>query len=469
VSVDRGTFLRDLTAALRSGSLLTERAATRRFVRDNSWLSPVLAEHFVERRKQVLEDVAAVVSPRDIGELRAAIGIAARHGVPITPRGRGTSNFGQSIPLHGGMLLDLTRLDRILELDSRHIRAEAGAIVGTLAETASRAGSELTVMTTTYAGATVGGWIAGGHVGIGSGQYGTVWDGNVVAVRMLTAEDPPRELTLEGDELIPVLHAAGTTGVIVEATLPLVPLRNWQDGVVAFPTFEAAASYVGELARDGAPRVRAATAVDATMAASLRPIRTAVQPGESAALLIVDAGDVDLARQLAKRRGGRYVAWSNADVRSVPVEAMVFGHRLLWNKKQAPDAAFLHVYLVPGRELHQLAALDERFGERIWRELKFVRSPYLRRLRGFSTEDDLIAACVLALVPGERAFIDEAISFCEASGIGYLNPHTFVLEESGLFANFDRVVAFKRAVDPHGLLNPGKIGQAFYAAPGTAA
>jgi FAD/FMN-containing dehydrogenase len=72
-------------------------------------------------------------------------------------------------------------------------------------------------------------------------------------------------------------------------------------------------------------------------------------------------------------------------------------------------------------------------------------------------------------VPGDRAFIDEVMGFCEASGIGYLNPHTFVLEESGLFADFDRIVAFKRTVDPAGLLNPGKIGQAFFAPASAAA
>jgi hypothetical protein len=141
---------------------------------------------------------------------------------------------------------------------------------------------------------------------------------------------------------------------------------------------------------------------------------------------------------------------------------MVYGHRLLWNKRQAPDAAFLHVYLAPGRELQQLDALERRFGEAVWRELKFVRSAYLRALRGLPPDDDLVAACVLALLPGERRFIDEVIAWCEANAIGYLNPHTFVLEESGLFADFDRLVAFKARVDPAGLLNPGKLGRHFF-------
>lgn len=469
MSADRAAFLRDLQASLTPDALLTERDATRRFLRDNSWLSPVLAEHFDEHREQVLEDVAAVASPRDLGELRSAIAVAVRHGVPITPRGRGTSNFGQSIPLHGGMLLDLTRLDRIVEVSGNAIRAEAGAIVGSLVAAARTQGSELTVMTTTYAGATVGGWIAGGHVGIGSGLYGTVWDGNVLGVRLLTAEDPLRELSLAGDELLPVLHAAGTTGVIFEATLPLVVRRDWLDAVVFFPTFEAAARYVRDLAQDPTLGVRAATAVEAAMVDGFTSLRVAVRRGESAALLIVDASDLAETRERAEANDGRYIAWSESGERRVPVEAMVYGHRLLWNKKQAPDAAFLHVYLAPGEELQQLAALHDRFADRVWRELKFVRSRYLRALRGFPPDDDLVAACVLALVPGDRAFIDEAMAFCDASGIGYLNPHTFVLEESGLFADFAKVVEFKRRVDPQGLLNPGKIGRAFFAAAGAAA
>ena len=460
--IAHGAFLAELRAALPADSLLTERAARRRFLRDNSWLSPVLAEHFGERREAVLAGGVAVASPATEDELRTVLATAVRHRVPVTPRGRGTSNFGGSFPLDGGILLDLTRLDAILAISDTSVTAQAGAIVGTLASAAQGRGRELTVMTTTYAGATLGGWIAGGHVGIGSGLHGTVWDGNVLSVRLLTAEDPPRELTLDGDELLPVLHAAGTTGVIVEATLPLVPRGDWCEAVVAFPTFGEASQFVVDLAHERDLRARVATAVDGQMVAGLTPLRDAVAPGESAALLVIDAPQKQAVNALAVTHGGRYVAWDSPERHRVPVEAMVYGHRLLWNKRQAPDAAFLHVYLAPGRELQQLDALDRRFGEAVWRELKFVRSAYLRALRGMPPDDDLVAACVLALLPGERRFIDEVIAYCDANAIGYLNPHTFVLEESGLFADFDRLLAFKARVDPAGLLNPGKLGRHFF-------
>ena len=76
----------------------------------------------------------------------------------------------------------------------------------------------------------------------------------------------------------------------------------------------------------------------------------------------------------------------------------------------------------------------------------------------------LLPAPTLTLVPGTKAFIEAVMAFCDAIGVTYQNPHTFVLEESGIFGpTFGRIVEFKRGTDPRGLLNPGKIGSTFFA------
>jgi FAD/FMN-containing dehydrogenase len=463
----RGAFLEELLAAVGPDVVSTDPAAMNKLLKDNSWLSPILADYFERQRADAagLPGVDVVVSPRDGRELRQAIALAVRHEVPITPRGGGTSNFGQSIPLSGGMLLDLLRLDRVLAVSDTSITAEAGALHGELDRAARALGRELTVLTTTYATATIGGWVAGGHVGIGANAYGTIWDGNVLGLRLLTAEDPPRELHLQGADLFPALHTYGTVGVITEVTVPLVPLREWLELVVAFDTFDAAARYTIALSEEDPLAQRVVTAVEAPMPSGFTPLRRFFGEGQSAVLMIVDEAVAGRYSRLARDHGGVAQVWkAPGDGQRLSLNYMVYGHRMLWNKKLAPDAAFLHVYLGPGDEQAQLAALKQRFGEQVWRELKYINSGYLRSLRGLPSAG-LQPAGVLALVPGERALVDAAMAFCDTIGVTYLNPHTFLLEESGLFADFGRVVAFKRQTDPKRLLNPGKIGAHLLAEP----
>ena len=79
-----------------------------RFLRDNSWLSPVLAQA-LERRNESdgsVLGVQAVVTPATEADVISLAAIAARHRLPLTPRGAGTSNFGLLTPAEGGVIVD---------------------------------------------------------------------------------------------------------------------------------------------------------------------------------------------------------------------------------------------------------------------------------------------------------------------------------------------------------------------------
>src|SRR5260221_8644088 len=87
--------------------LTTEAALVRQKSRDFFWYSPVL-------NRQLRGCVAqAVVSPRDEADVIRIAAACCRHRIPITARGGGTGNYGQAVPLHGGIVLDMTALDRI--------------------------------------------------------------------------------------------------------------------------------------------------------------------------------------------------------------------------------------------------------------------------------------------------------------------------------------------------------------------
>ena len=151
-----------LTEIVGTKHVLVDPAAQQRFLKDFSWYSPVLAEAFIDTR------IDAVVQPATIEQLEQVVATAVRLRVPITVRGAGTGNYGQSVPLYGGIMVDMRLLNRIEFLDDDAIEVEAGAIWEAVEDEARRHGRELRVMPTTYHIATVAGFLAGGSGGLGS-------------------------------------------------------------------------------------------------------------------------------------------------------------------------------------------------------------------------------------------------------------------------------------------------------------
>src|SRR6476620_691979 len=96
--------------------------------RDHYWYSP--------RLKQQLEGVTAeiVVSPRSVEEVVTVLREAFKYEVPVTPRGAGTGNYGQAMPLSGGAMLNLMNLNKVIKIEQDRVRAEAGVILEQLDE-----------------------------------------------------------------------------------------------------------------------------------------------------------------------------------------------------------------------------------------------------------------------------------------------------------------------------------------------
>lgn len=461
--IDRPPLLDALTTALGEAAVVRDPATVAKSLKDNSWLSPILSEHFGQRREDDGIVADAVVSPASVDELRTVIALAVRHDTPMTLRGGGTTNFGQSLPLHGGIVIDVRRLNRIVELTGTRATAEGGALQGDVDKAARQRGREMTILPTTFASATLAGWVAGGHLGLGGTSYGTTWDGNVLGVKLLTAEEEPREIVLEGDAVYPVLRTYGTTGVITEVTVPLVPARTWLEAVVVFDEFEPAARLVQAMAERTDIAQRSVAAQEAPLAASFTPIKHLYRDGQAVVPAIFDAANEQDVREIAGYYGGTFHIWKvTGDDGRFPLGYMSYGHRMLWVKKVAPPAAFLNCYGLPDSVFEQFRALKERFGDDIWLELKYNRSPWLRELRGLPPGDGLLPAPLLTLVPGDRAFVESVMAFCDTIGVTYQNPHTFAIEESGVFPDVERIIRFAREVDPKGLLNPGKLGGRFF-------
>src|SRR6476619_1806671 len=91
--------------------------------RDFYWYSPVL--------KRQLDHVTGdlIVTPKTEDEVIRVLAACHRHGIPVTPRGSGTGNYGQAMPLSGGVVLNLAEMNAVKSVAAGRAVAEPGAIL----------------------------------------------------------------------------------------------------------------------------------------------------------------------------------------------------------------------------------------------------------------------------------------------------------------------------------------------------
>src|ERR1700736_3831687 len=200
--------------------------------RDFYWYIPILTAQL----QHCLADI--VVQPQSEEEIKAVATSAAKLRIPVTVRGGGTGNYGQCMPLQGGIVLDMTRYDAIIAVEPGSIRVRAGAVILKALGAALATRQQLMMYPSTMKSATIGGYLGGGFAGIGSVRHGIIRDsGMIESLKIMTLEENPRILTLSGDDVGFVFHAWGTTGIILEAQLKLVPAEKWIDCIATFPAY----------------------------------------------------------------------------------------------------------------------------------------------------------------------------------------------------------------------------------------
>src|SRR5690554_3503858 len=124
------THIGELAARVGEAYVIANPAEIAKALRDNSWLSPLLRQYIDQRRTSegTTMQVLCVVLPQDVEQLRSVIAYCVRHAIPMVARGGGTSNFGQTVPMQGGVILDMRHLNEIIEVGETSITVAAGTL-----------------------------------------------------------------------------------------------------------------------------------------------------------------------------------------------------------------------------------------------------------------------------------------------------------------------------------------------------
>ena len=233
-------LISDLQRVLEGDQVFVDERTRQAASKDYAWMSPILAK----RLPATLASV--VVRPRSTEDVVKSVGLAHVHNVPIIARGKGTGNYGQSVPLREGLVLDMTSLDGIEEIGKGWIRSGAGAQFSALESAARDTGQEVSLIPSTT-NSTVGGFIAGGSVGAGSIENGFNDQGFVVGLEVVPCWDDPEPVWIEGEETTSFVHTFGTTGVVVRCTVKLVEARTWTNVCASFDSVQDAAEAGSEI------------------------------------------------------------------------------------------------------------------------------------------------------------------------------------------------------------------------------
>jgi FAD/FMN-containing dehydrogenase len=449
-----------LTASLRGivgpTHVVTEGESLETLSKDFYWYSPVLKRQLDDKRAEL------VVRPASTEELAAVLSACSHARVPVVPRGGGTGNYGQCVPLFGGVVVDLSRMDKILEITADGVVCcQPGARLGVIEPEARKQGWELRCMPSTWVKSSMAGFFCGGSGGIGSITWGGIASpGNVKSVTLMTCEDSPRVIRLEETDSMKALHTYGTTGLMIEIEMRLAPKIAYEQVVISAANWDALLAWTDRAARNTLWPKRLVSQFEWPIPSYFKPMLKHLRADEHATFLLVDQAQGDAVAADAAA-AGLNVAW-RAPLSDPPKPPMLtdytWNHTTLWAMKSDPQLTYTQAGFGAGFS-EQIALLKQRFPGEILLHFEWVAgNPKMvdENARHVAGENITLGSIPLIRFTTEDR-LEEIMAYCREIGVFIANPHTYKLEEGGGHPNIADKRALKSLTDPHGLLNPGKM------------
>jgi glycolate oxidase len=458
-------LIAELSAALPAGAVLTDPDRLRSHQRDEAGLCPAGSP-------------VAVVRPQDTAQVAAAVRIAAAHRVPVVPQGARTGLAGGANAVDGSLVLSLTTMDQILEVDpvNRIAVVQPGVVNATLARAVAAHGLRFPPDPGSWESSTIGGNVATNAGGMCCVKYGVTSE-HVIGLEVVLASGEVLRTgrrTAKGvagyDLTRLFVGSEGTLGVITEITLALRPLPEQSLTLVAvFDTTVAAGAAVAGIAAAGCtPSLL--ELVDQTHLAAIEAYRPMGLRTDAAALLLaaVDTGPraaEDLARIEAQCRDATEV-YTATD--ATEADALLAARRLAHPAmERAAAAAFpggnggliIDDIAVPRTALAEVLAGVTRIAA-----AHAVTVGVVAHAGDGNLHPNIVVdrADPTSVARGQAAF-DEILQLALAVGGTITGEHGVgLLKRDWLARELGPVgvrvhQALKQALDPEHLLNPGKV------------
>jgi hypothetical protein len=430
-------------AALSPVETIAEPVLVKKRSRDFFWYSPILDR----RLKTCFGDLVA--RPKSPAEMMQCLSLSARHLVPVTLRGGGTGNYGQSVPMEGGLIIDTTAMGEVLEIGPDFVRVQAGCNILKLNEALKAKGRELPVFPSTQDIATIGGFISGGSAGIGTVSHGMLRDaGNVLEIRALSAEEAPREVVFSGDQINMIHHAWGINGVITELTLRTVPTEDWIGCIATFGSYPACYGAGMALAASDIRRKLCST-LDARIGAYFDRLKGIVREGHAMLVTLIPRAQMGAFRALIAAHHGQIdLEMDDTErlARKLPhAFEFSYNHTTLQALKTDRKVTYLQILCPAPLNVEKIIELQGVLGDDVYMHHEFSL------MGGQRVAFDLP---LVKYTTDERLY--EIMGLYEAHGCPASDPHSCIIEEGGMKKADYRHLAWKKRMDPLGLLNSPK-------------
>jgi glycolate oxidase subunit GlcD len=415
----------------------------------------------------------AVVFPRSTEEVSEVMRVLARAGVPSAPRGAGTGLSGGALALRGGVVIELARMRRVLEIDAenRLARVETGIVNAQLSRAVAKFDLHYAPDPSSQATCTIGGNIAENAGGIHCLKYGTTVD-HVVGARVVLSDGEVIDLggadgESAGYDLLGVfVGSEGTFGIATEAFVRLTPVAPSVRTLLAdFTDIDAASRAVSAIIAEGIIPAALEMVDGATIRAVEASVFAAGIPLDAEAALLVELDGLEAGLDEETARVESICLEHGA--RRCRLAADEHERKKLWAARKGAFGAMgrispdlmLQDAVVPRSRLPEVLADTYRIGAKYALRVANVFHAGDGNLHPFICFDARDAAEVLRVKEAGR----EIMETCVRAGGTITGEHGVGLDKSEYMPliftedDLEAMLRVRAAFDPPGLCNPGKI------------